>query len=152
MSTSSLKQCLNTARIAALKTKDKKRLAVIQLILSAIKQREVDERIELDDDQIITTLSKMVKQRRDSLAQYKTAHRADLAEQEQFEIDIISEYLPQAFSTEEVENLIQTAIQDTQATTMQDMGSVMGYLKPKLQGRADMSLVSQQIRKILSSQ
>ncbi|MGV6827426.1 MAG: GatB/YqeY domain-containing protein [bacterium] len=135
---------------AAMKGGDKARLGVIRLILAAVKQREVDERIELDDQQVLLVLDKMVKQRRDSVTQYEAAGRNELADQEKFEIGIIQEFLPEALSESEIEDLIQSAINDTGAESMKDMGKVMGMLKPQLQGRADMGAVSALIKSKLS--
>lgn len=134
---------------AAMKGGDKRKLGVIRLLMAAIKQREVDERIELDDAQILAVLDKMVKQRRDSIAQYEQAGRTELAEQEAFEIGILQEYLPQALSDDEISTMITEAIASTGAESMRDMGKVMGILKPKMQGRADMGAVSGLIKKQL---
>ena len=136
---------------AAMKAGDKKRLGVIRLVLAAIKQREVDERIELDDQQVLVVLDKMVKQRRDSFEQYQQAGRSELADQEKFEISVIQEYLPQPLSEEEIASLIAEAINTTGAESMKDMGKVMGSLKSKLQGRADMGAVSALIKQKLSA-
>ena len=134
---------------AAMKGGDKRKLGVIRLLMAAIKQREVDERIELDDAQILVVLDKMVKQRRDSFTQFEQAGRTELAEQEAFEIGILQEYLPQALSEDEISPLITEAIASTGAESMRDMGKVMGILKPKMQGRADMGAVSGLIKKQL---
>ena len=134
----------------ALRSGDKRTLGVIRLILAAIKQREVDERIELDDTQIISVLDKMTKQRRDSLEQYQKAGRDDLADQETFELDILKSYLPEQLGDAEIDALIEEAIQATGASSMKDMGKVMGQLKAKLQGRADMGAVSARIKDRLS--
>jgi len=136
---------------AAMKGGDKPRLGVIRLLMAAIKQREVDERIELDDAQILIVLDKMVKQRRDSINQYEQAGRTELAEQEAFEITILQEYLPEALSEEEIATMIREAIQATGAESLRDMGKVMGQLKPKMQGRADMGAVSALIKQQLGS-
>ena len=136
---------------AAMKSGDKPRLGVIRLILAAIKQREVDERIELDDTQVLLVLDKMVKQRRDSGEQFEKAGRTELADQEKYEIGVIQEYLPAQLSDAEISSLITEAIAATGAASMKDMGKVMGMLKPKLQGRADMGAVSGLIKKNLSS-
>ena len=135
---------------AAMKAKDKSRLGVLRLITAAIKQREVDEQISLDDNQVLAVLEKMVKQRKDSIAQYEKAGRDELAQQEAFEIGIIQDYLPEQLSDAEIEALIEDAISSTGAASMKDMGKVMGTLKPKLAGRADMAQVSQIIKKQLS--
>jgi len=135
----------------ALRGGDKRSLGVIRLILAAIKQREVDERIELDDAQVTSVLDKMAKQRRDSLEQYEKAGRDDLAEQETFELELLKAYLPAQLGEAEVDALIDDAIQTTGASSMKDMGKVMGRLKTKLQGRADMGAVSARIKARLST-
>lgn len=134
----------------ALRGGDKRSLGVIRLILAAIKQREVDERIELDDAQITVVLDKMAKQRRDSLEQYEKAGRDDLADQETFELEMLKAYLPEQLGDAEITTLIDEAIQATGASSMKDMGKVMGQLKSKLQGRADMGAVSGRIKNRLS--
>ncbi|PNH89020.1 GatB/YqeY domain-containing protein [Vibrio diazotrophicus] len=130
----------------AMKAKDKARLGTIRLALSAIKQREVDEKITLTDDDIVAVLTKMVKQRRDSVSQYEAANRLDLAEVEQAEITILEEFMPQPLSEEEVLALIEGAIAESSPAGMQDMGKVMTILKPQIQGRADMGKVSGLVR------
>jgi len=130
----------------AMKAKDKARLGTIRLALSAIKQREVDEKITLTDDDIVAVLTKMVKQRRDSVSQYEAANRLDLAEVEQAEITILEEFMPQPLSEEEVLALIESAIAESSPAGMQDMGKVMAILKPQIQGRADMGKVSGLVR------
>ncbi len=135
---------------ASLKAGDKRRLGTVRLILAAIKQREVDERIELDDPQVLAVLDKMVKQRRESIAQYEKAGRDELAEQEAFEVGVIQEYLPDALSDREIATLIEEAIAGTGAQSIRDMGKVMGQLKPKMQGRADMGAVSSLVKQKLS--
>ncbi|MBL3591025.1 MAG: GatB/YqeY domain-containing protein [gamma proteobacterium endosymbiont of Lamellibrachia anaximandri] len=134
----------------AMKAKDKPRLGTLRLITAAIKQREVDERIELDDAQVLTILDKMIKQRRDSISQYEKAGRAELADQEQREIEVIQDYLPEGLSDAEIATMIDEAISATGAGAMQDMGKVMGQLKPKMQGRADMGKVSGLVKQKLS--
>ncbi|MGO1298132.1 MAG: GatB/YqeY domain-containing protein [Vibrio sp.] len=126
----------------AMKARDKQRLGTIRLALSAIKQREVDEKITLSDDDIVAVLTKMVKQRRDSFAQYESAGREDLAAAEKAEITILEDFMPQPLTEEEVAALIDNAITESSASGMQDMGKVMALLKPQLQGRADMGKVS----------
>lgn len=130
----------------AMKAKDKLRLGTIRLALSAIKQREVDERITLGDDDIIAVLTKMVKQRRDSVAQFESAGRQDLADVEQAEIAVLGDFMPQPLTDEEVSALISNAIASSDAAGMQDMGKVMGVLKPQIQGRSDMGKVSGLVR------
>ncbi len=134
----------------AMRAKDKPRLGTLRLITAAIKQREVDERIELDDTQVLTILDKMIKQRRDSISQFEQAGRAELAEQEQREIEVIQDYLPEGLNDEEITAMIDEAISATGATAMQDMGKVMGQLKPKMQGRADMGKVSGLVKQKLA--
>mgnify|MGYP003573542300 FL=1 len=129
---------------------DKVRLGVIRLILAAVKQREVDERIELDDSQILAVLDKMVKQRRDSIQQYAEAGRDDLVAQEAAEIEVIQEFLPAALSEPEIVAIIDAAIAETAAETMRDMGKVMGVVKPQVQGRADVGMVSGLVKRKLS--
>ena len=134
-----------------LKAGDKRRLGVVRLILAAVKQREVDERIELGDSQVLVILDKMVKQRRDSLAQYQQANRADLADQEAFEIEVLKGYLPEALSDQEIDALVTAAIAATGAASLRDMGKVMGQLKPKVQGRADMGAVGALVKRKLGA-
>ena len=148
---STLKPQLTTDMKSSMKSGDKKRLGVIRLMLAAIKQIEVDERIELDDTRILAVLDKMAKQRRESISHYKDADRDDLVAVEQAEIDIIQEYLPEALSEAEINDLVEQSIAATGAATMKDMGKLMGVLKPRLQGRADMSKVSQLIKSRLSA-
>ncbi len=136
---------------AAMKAREKRRLGIIRLILAAVKQREVDERIELDDTQILAVLDKMVKQRRDSIEQFEKAGRTDLVEQEAFEIGVLKEYLPEAMSEEEIAALIKEAIASTGAESLKDIGKVMGVIKPKAQGRADMGAISTAVRQQLGS-
>jgi len=138
----SLKQQLSDDMKAAMKSGDKTRLGVIRLINAAIKQREVDERITLDDAQVLAALEKMLKQRRDSISQYESAGREDLASVERFEVEVIQGYLPAQLSADEVAAAIGEAIAQTGASGPQDMGKVIGALKPKLAGRADMGQVS----------
>ena len=135
----------------SMKAGDKRRLGVIRLILAAIKQREVDERIELDDSQTLAVLDKMVKQRRDSIEQFEKAGRNELAEQESFEIEVLQAYMPEALSEEEIDAMIAEAISGTGAASLRDMGKVMGLLKPKIQGRADMGAVSAMVKQRLGA-
>ncbi len=140
-----------TARIqedmkTAMRGGDKRRLGVIRLILAAIKQREVDERIVLDDAQVTAVLDKMLKQRRESISQYDQAGRTDLSEVEQYEMGVVQEYLPQPLTPAEIDTLIGQAVAESGASGIKDMGKVMAILKPQLQGRADMSAVSVQIK------
>jgi uncharacterized protein YqeY len=147
----SIKESLQQDMKMAMRGGDKRRLGVIRLILAAVKQREVDERIELDDAQVTAVLDKMAKQRRESLEQYQSAGREDLAEQESFELDVLKTYLPEQLGEAEVDAMIAEAIQATGAGSMKDMGKVMGQLKPKLQGRADMAAVSAKIKARLTA-
>jgi uncharacterized protein len=144
-----LKQRIQDDMKAALKAGDKRRLGAIRLILAAIKQREIDERIELDDTQVLAVLDKMVKQRRDSMAQYSEAGREDLAGVERFEIKVCQGYLPQPLSAAELAALIENAIAVTGAAGMKDMSKLMAELKPQVQGRADMGAVSASIKRRL---
>jgi uncharacterized protein YqeY len=144
-----LKQRIQDDMKTAMKAGDKPRLGAVRLILAAIKQREVDERIELDDAQVLAVLDKMVKQRRDSVVQYTAAGREDLASVERFEIEVCQGYLPQPLSEAEVAVLIETAISATGAAGMKDMSRVMAQLKPQVQGRADMGAVSTLIKQRL---
>jgi len=130
----------------AMRAREKQRLATIRLITAAIKQREVDERIELDDEQVLLILDKMCKQRRESISQFEKAGRDDLIAVEVHEMEIIQGYLPKQLGDDEIAALIDAAMSDTGATSIKDMGKVMGQLKPKLQGRADMSAVSAMIK------
>jgi len=135
----------------AMKAGEKERLGVIRLIMAGIKQREVDERIQLDDAQVLAVLDKMVKQRRESITQFQSAGRDDLVAAERAELSVIQEYLPQALSEEEVESLIREALAASGASGIGDMGKVMAVLKPKMQGRADMSMVSLRVKSLLSA-
>jgi len=150
MSSSALKDQIQDAMKTAMKSGDKERLAVIRLIMSAMKQVEVDERTELDDNRVLGILDKMVKQRRESISQFNAGGRQDLAEKEQAEIGIISDFLPQALSDAEIESIINKAISETGAASMKDMGKVMGLVKPQITGRADMGAVSGKIKSLLS--
>lgn len=151
MSDISLKQQLTADMKSAMKDKDKQRLTTIRLILSAVKQVEVDERIDVDDQRLLAILDKMAKQRRESISQYEQAEREDLADIERTELAIISTYLPEAFSQQQITELVEQAISSTSASSMKDMGKVMATLKPQLQGRADMSQVSVLIKSKLSN-
>ena len=139
---SALKLRINEDVKAAMRSKEKDRLAALRLITASIKQREVDERIELDDTQVMVVLDKMAKQHRDSIEQYTRADRQDLVDQEQFELDIILGYLPKPLDPAEINAMIDETMAATGAASMKDMGKVMGQLKGALQGRADMGMVS----------
>lgn len=147
----SLKARVTEDMKTAMRAKETARLGAIRLLLAAIKQREVDERIELDDMQIISVIDKMLKQRRDSIAQFEAAGRQELADIEKFEIDVLQGYMPQAASAEEIERLISRAIADSGATGIQDMGKAMAILKTQLAGRADMAQVSARIKAKLAN-
>jgi len=147
----SLKTRISDDMKAAMKAKETDKLAAIRLLLAAIKQKEVDERIELDDAAVTAVIDKMLKQRRDSVEQYEAAQRQDLADKERFEMDVLSVYLPQPLSDDEVAALIEQAVASTGAAGMQDMGKVMGVLRPQLTGRADMGVVSAKIKARLNA-
>ena len=147
---SDLKAQIHDAMKVALKAKDKPTLGTIRLIQSAIKQIEVDERITIDDTRLLTVLNKMLKQRRDSINQYVSANREDLADKERVEIKVIQTFMPQALSTEELDAIIKSAIAEIGANSMRDMGAVMAIIKPKVQGRADMGQVSKNIKTSLA--
>jgi len=147
---SSLKPQLVADMKSSMKSGDKHRLGVVRLILAAVKQIEVDERIELDDTRLLGVLDKMAKQRRESISHYSNAGRDDLVAIEEAEIVIIQEYLPAALSEAEVNDLVEQSIVSTGAASIKDMGKVMAVLKPQLQGRADMGKVSQLIKSRLS--
>ena len=146
---SALKEQLTAAMKDAMRAKDKARLGVFRMALAAIKQIEVDERIEPDDERVLALLDKLIKQRKDSATQYRGADRADLAEVEEAEIAVLQEFLPEPLTDAEIETLIDETIASTGAAGMQDMGKVM--LKPQLQGRADMGAASGKVRAKLNS-
>ncbi|UTH72327.1 GatB/YqeY domain-containing protein [Chromobacterium sp. IIBBL 290-4] len=147
----SLKVRISDDMKSAMKAKEAVRLATIRLLMAAIKQKEVDERVELDDAAITAVIDKMIKQRRDSISQFQAAQRQDLADKEQAEVDVLSGYMPQPLSQAEIEALIAQAVADTGAAGMQDMGKVMGALRPQLAGRADMAQVSALIKAKLAA-
>ena len=151
MSESAIKGKITEDMKNAMRSQDKERLVTIRLILAACKQREVDERITLTDEHVLAILDKMLKQRRESIAQYEAANRKDLADKEADEIKIIQSYLPSQLSSEEIVALIDAAIKESGATSVRDMGKVMGIIKPQAQGRADMAVVSNQIKERLSA-
>jgi uncharacterized protein YqeY len=146
----SLKEQIHTAMKDAMRAKEKARLGAIRLIQAEVKRIEVDERIDVDDQRLIAIMDKMVKQRRDSIAQYEAAGRAELAAVEVAEIEVIQDFLPTALTEDEVDALIQQAITSTGAESMRDMGKVMGILKPQIQGRADAGVVSGAVKKALA--
>jgi len=145
-----LKQQINEDMKAAMRAKDAPRLSAIRLLMAAIKQREVDERIELDDAGVVAVIDKMLKQRRDSISQYEAARRQDLADAEKAEVAVLSAYMPQALSAVEVAAEIAAAVAATGASSPADMGKVMGILKPRLAGRTDMGQVSGLVKQALS--
>lgn len=147
----SMKQTIQNAMKDAMRAKDKVRLSAIRLIQAEFKRIEVDERIEIDDARALAVLDKMVKQRRDSISQYEAAGRQELADVEIAEIAVIQDFLPAALSDEEITAMIQAAIEQTSATSMADMGKVMGIIKPQIQGRADAGAVSGLVKASLSS-
>ncbi len=142
----SLKQDINEQVKQAMKSGDKDRLKVLRMLTAAIKQREVDERVELGDEDVLAVIEKMVKQRRESIEQYRAGGREELAEIEQAEIDVLADFLPEPLTEGEIDALIDQAIADTGASRMSDMGQVMGRLKGPMQGRADMKQVSAKVR------
>ncbi|OMH32146.1 GatB/YqeY domain-containing protein [Motiliproteus sp. MSK22-1] len=150
MSDESLKDKIKAAQKEAMRARDKERLGAVRLILAEVKRIEVDERIELDDTRILAILDKMQKQRRDSIAQFDAAGRDDLSEVERKELEVIKSFLPAQLTDQEIDQLIDQAVSKTGADSMQAMGSVMGILKPQIQGRADMGIVSKKIKARLS--
>ena len=134
----------------AMRAREKERLGAIRLILSELKRIEVDERIDVDDTRVISILDKMVKQRRESIKQYEAGNRPELAAAEQAEIEVIQNFMPQALSETEINEILAKAISETGASSMKDMGAVMNIARPQLVGRADMGLVSQIVKKLLS--
>ncbi|MFL9598166.1 GatB/YqeY domain-containing protein [Aeromonas veronii] len=142
----SLKDQLKDQQKLAMLAKDKARLGAIRLLMAEIKQREVDNRIELNDEDILAVVTKMVKQRRDSISQFEAAGRQDLADKESAEIVVLQEFLPQQLTADEIAALIEQAITESGAAVMADMGKVMAVLKPKIQGRADVGAVSAQVK------
>ncbi|MDB4847518.1 GatB/YqeY domain-containing protein [Candidatus Pseudothioglobus singularis] len=147
---SKLKQLITDDMKLAMKAQDKTALKAIRMILGAIKQKEIDERIELDDNQVMVVIQKMVKQRKDSISQFSDAGRTDLVEVEEAELLIINKYMPKQLSQDEIEAAVVKAISDTGADSMKDMGKLMGILKGQLDGKADMGQVSQLIKSKLS--
>ena len=142
----SLKDQLKDQQKLAMLAKDKARLGAIRLLMAEIKQREVDTRVELGDQEILAVVTKMVKQRRDSITQFEAAGRQDLADKESAEIVVLQEFLPQQLTAAEIAALIEQAIAESGAAVMADMGKVMAVLKPKIQGRADVGAVSAQVK------
>ena len=149
MASTELKSSVKDAMKDAMRAKDKPRLGTIRLIMAEIKRIEVDERVEVDDERLLTILDKMVKQRRDSAKQYTDAGRTELAQVESDEIEIIQAFLPEALTDEELDSLVAQAVSESGASSMQDMGKVMAILKPQLQGKADLGAVSGKIKAAL---
>jgi uncharacterized protein len=147
----SLKDRITNDMKTAMKGGDKDRLGVIRLILAAIKQREVDERIVLDDAQVLSVIEKMIKQRRDSIAQFRAAAREDLASKEEYEVGVIQGYMPAPLGDAEIDAIIAKAIADSGATGAKDMGKVIGLVRPQVAGRADMGKISESVKRKLAS-
>ncbi len=147
---SPLKQRIQEDVTATMRARDKPRLSTLRLVTAAIKQLEVDSRAQLDDPDVLRVLEKMLKQRRDSLRQFSDAGRQDLADQESYEIAVIESYMPEALTAEELQALIDAAIAEAGANSIRDMGRVMGLLKPRVQGRADLGAVSGTVKHKLS--
>ena len=145
-----LKERITEDMKASMRSGDKDRLAGIRLVLAAIKQREVDERIQLDDTQVLAVLDKMIKQRRESITQFEAGSRADLVAKESAELAVLQSYLPTQLAEAEVESLIRAAIASTGAASMKDMGKVMAAVKPQVQGRTDMGALSARVKGLLS--
>ena len=147
----SLKLRINEDMKTAMRARDSARLAAIRLLMAAMKQKEVDERIELDDAAIIAIIEKMLKQRKDSITQFEAGKRQDLADVEKFEVEVLMAYMPQALSAAEVEALVTAAVAESGASAPSDMGKVIALVKPKVAGRADMGEVSKLVKAQLSS-
>jgi len=149
MTESALKLKITADMKQAMRDQAKERLGTIRLLLSAVKQHEIDQRVILDDIGIIAIIGKMIKQRRDSIAQFEQAGRTDLSEKEAAEIEVLASYMPAALTDEELVNILKEAIDTIKPESMKDMGKIMAYLKPKVEGRADMTHVSQKIKELL---
>ena len=147
---SELKEQITSAMKTAMREKEKARLGVIRLMQAAIQQIEVDERKQLNDAETLAVLDKMLKQRRESIKQYEAANRQDLLDQEEYEVGVIQEFMPAQLDEAEIDSIIDAAVAETGAASMKDMGKVMGIIRPKLQGRADMGAVSGKIKNQLS--
>ena len=146
----SLKEQINEDMKSAMRSKDSARLGAIRLLQSALKQKEVDERVDLNEDDVLVIIDKMLKQRRDSIDAFKKAERNDLVEKEEFEVSVLQEYMPEPLSDNEISNIIDQAIKNLGALTMKDMGAVMSAVKPELSGKANMADVSQKIKSKLT--
>lgn len=151
MTENPLRTRIQEAMKDAMRAKNVERLSTIRMLIAAIKQREIDERITLNESQILATIDKLIKQRQESIAQYQQGNRADLVAKESAEIDVLKEYLPEALSESEVNELIQDAIDEVNAGSIKDMAKVMAIIKPKAQGRADMGTIGAKIKAILSA-
>ena len=145
-----LKERINEDMKDAMRARDAARLSAIRLLLAAVKQREVDERVQLDDAAVVAVIDKMLKQRRDSITQYEAAGRQDLVDAERFEAELLQAYMPAGLSGEEIAAAVAAAVAETGAAVPGDMGKVMGVLKPKLAGRADMTEVSRLVKAVLA--
>jgi uncharacterized protein YqeY len=148
---SSLKIRINEDMKAAMKAKESSRLAAIRLLLAAMKQKEVDERVELDDAAVLAIIEKMLKQRKDSITQYEAAKRQDLVDAEKFEVEVLSAYMPAGLSAEEIEAIVVAAVTQSGAAGPQDMGKVIALVKPQVAGRADMGEISKLVKAKLSA-
>lgn len=142
-----IKERINADLKNAMRAQDKPKIGTLRLVTAAIKQIEVDERITVEDERLLVILDKMIKQRKESIHQFQAAGRDDLVTQEEYELTIIRDYLPTPLTDSELQTLIEEAFQATKAEKLSDMGKVMTYLKPRVQGRADMSIVSSSIKK-----
>lgn len=151
MINSSIKQRIQEDMKAAMRAKDSARLGTIRMLLAAIKQREIDEKITLNDTDVLAVIDKMIRQRRDSSKQFTAAKRMDLANKENFEIEVLQTYMPQPLTAAEIEKLINQAITEVGANSIRNMGKVMAILKPKIQGRADIGQISAKIKAILTT-
>ena len=147
---SPLKMRLQNDMKESMRSRDQQRLDAIRFVLSSIKQKEVDERIALDDTQVMAIVEKLIKQRKEAIEQFQKANRQDLVAKETFELTLLQSYLPEPLSEKVLQELIKSAIHETSAATIRDMGRVMAFLKPKVQGRADMGNVSSMIKSLLS--
>ncbi len=151
MSAVPLKTRINDDMKAAMKARESSRLAAVRLLLAAMKQKEVDERVELDDAAVLAIIEKMLKQRKDSITQYEAAKRQDLADAEKFEVEVLSAYMPAALSAAEVEAIVAAAVAESGAAGPQDMGKVIALVKPQVAGRADMGEISKLVKAKLSA-
>ena len=146
----SIKQTISEDMKTFMRAKDTARLGAVRLLQASIKQKEIDDRVELTDDQVLSVIQKMLKQRKDSIEAYQKADRQDLIDQEQLEIDVLSKYMPEPLTDDEVSKIIDKVITEVNATDMKDMGKVVGVLKSKISGRADMGQVSKIVREKLT--